>query len=197
MIPGFKLFISEREESERPPRHEVKRRACSRNFIRTRLASVAGVFVSGRAIVYAAAAASGGKRRRSEVTLLFRALTADLPHLLVPSRHPLPTPHPPLLTRRLAFIPLPLCNPSLLTSLLAGQPANDPAHSGSPETRFNRSSGRDWVRKSEAKREEGGGDAGGRKPAAGRWLLYAPPRPPPFSTILTLLVQMLGFLPRM
>lgn len=170
LIPGFKLFISEREESERPPRHEVKRRACSQNFIRTRLASVAGVFVSGRVIVYAA-------RRRSEVTLLFRALTADLPHPLVLSHHL------PFLARRLAFIPLPLCNPSLLTSLLAGQPANDPAHSGSPETRFNRSSGRDWVRKSEAEWEKGG-----RKRAAGRWLLYAPAPTlldsPPFLSFL-------------
>lgn len=166
LIPGFKLFISEREESERPPRHEVKRRACSLNFIRTRLASVAGVFVSGRLIVYAA-------RRRSEVTLLFRALTADLPHLLVLSHHL------PFLTRRLAFIPLALRNPSLLTSLLAGQPANDPAHSGSPETRFNRSSGRDWVRKSEAAREEEV-KGGGRERQAGGYCM----QPPPPSAIL-------------
>lgn len=135
-------------------------------YVPTRPASVAGVFVSGQSDCVCSAAAFRG-------------------NLVVPSSHhgSAPPPRPPLplplLTRRLAFIPAASAAPPLLTSLLAGQPANDPAHSGSPETRFNRSSGRDWVRKSEAEGEEGEeGMERGRKRAAGRWLLYAPTPPP-------------------
>lgn len=128
MIPGFKLFISEREESERPPRHEVKRRACSQNFIRARLASVAGVFVSGRVIAYAA---RRRRRRRSEVTLLFRALTADLPHLRVLSLHlPLlpPVGSPLFRCPRATRRSLP---PSWRVSQLTIRPTRDPRRPGS------------------------------------------------------------------
>lgn len=85
-----------------------------------------------------------------KVTFLFWFLTMDVMHLC-----PLPHPHSPRRCGSLySFRPL-SSNPLLHTSFLVGHPANDLANCGPQETRFNHSSGRDWVRKNEGEGETG------------------------------------------
>lgn len=89
-------------------------------------------------------------REQPKVTFLFWFLTMDVMHLC-----PLPHPHSPRRCGSLySFSPL-SSNPLLHTSFLVGHPANDLADCGPHETRFNHSSGRDWVRTNEGEEETG------------------------------------------